>query len=76
MYENVRTCLFTHVFMYFLHLVLTFTPPPPLHHNGKGSIEHNSQRYERAHGRILSSRASLRMTLEEKWRRGELDLLP
>ena len=29
-----------HVFMYFLHLhvVLPFTPPPPLNHNGKGSI--------------------------------------
>ena len=26
-----------HVLMYFLQLVLTFTPP--LHHNGKGSIE-------------------------------------
>ena len=26
-----------HVLMYFLHLMLTFTPP--LHHNGKGSIE-------------------------------------
>ena len=25
-----------HVLMYFLHLMLTFTPP--LHHNGKGSI--------------------------------------
>ena len=35
LYENIRTCLFTHVLLYFLHLVLTFTP---LHHNGKGSI--------------------------------------
>ena len=26
LFENIRTCLFTHVFMYFLHLVLTFTP--------------------------------------------------
>ena len=26
-----------HVLMYLLQLVLTFTPPP-LHHNGKGSI--------------------------------------
>ena len=34
--KNIRTCLFTHVFLNFLHLVLTFTPP--LHHNGKGSI--------------------------------------
>ena len=24
--ENIRTCLFTYVFLYFLHLVLTFTP--------------------------------------------------
>ena len=37
LYENIRTCLFTYVFLYFLHLVLTFTPhyiimvnPPPL----------------------------------------------
>ena len=36
LYENIRTCLFTYVLLYFLHLVLTFTPP--LHHNGKGSI--------------------------------------
>ena len=28
-------CFLAHVFMYFLHLVPTFTP---LHHNGKGSI--------------------------------------
>ena len=29
-----------HICLYFLHLVLTFTPtpPPPLHHNGKESI--------------------------------------
>ena len=26
LYENIRTCLFTYVFLYFLHLVLTFTP--------------------------------------------------
>ena len=26
LFENMRTCLFTRVFMYFLHLVLTFTP--------------------------------------------------
>ena len=28
LYENIRTmsCLFTHVLLYFLHLVLTFTP--------------------------------------------------
>ena len=26
LFENIRTCLFTRVFMYFLHLVLTFTP--------------------------------------------------
>ena len=26
LFENIRTCLFTHVFMYLLHLVLTFTP--------------------------------------------------
>ena len=26
LYENIRTCLFTHVYMYFLHLVLTFIP--------------------------------------------------
>ena len=39
LYENIRTCLFTYVFLYFLHLVLTFTPP--LHHNGKGSIENH-----------------------------------
>ena len=25
-FENIRTCLFTRVFMYFLHLVFTFTP--------------------------------------------------
>ena len=25
-FENIGTCLFTSVFMYFLHLVLTFTP--------------------------------------------------
>ena len=23
-YENIRACLFTYVFLYFLHLVLTF----------------------------------------------------
>ena len=41
--ENIRKQAFvqenyikSHVLMYFLHLVLTFTPP--LHHNGKGSI--------------------------------------
>ena len=27
LYENI-TCLFTHFLLYFLHLVLTFTPPP------------------------------------------------
>ena len=26
LYENIRTCLFTYVLLYFLHLVLTFTP--------------------------------------------------
>ena len=26
LYENIRTCLFTYVFLYFLYLVLTFTP--------------------------------------------------
>ena len=26
MYENIGTCLFTSVFLYFLHLVLPFTP--------------------------------------------------
>ena len=26
LYENIRTCLFTCVFLYFAHLVLTFTP--------------------------------------------------
>ena len=26
LYANIRTCLFTCVFLYFLHLVLTFTP--------------------------------------------------
>ena len=26
LFENIGTCLFTHVFMYFLQLVLTFTP--------------------------------------------------
>ena len=26
LYENIRTCLFTHVLLYFLHLVLTFNP--------------------------------------------------
>ena len=26
LYESIRTCLFTYVFLYFLHLVLTFTP--------------------------------------------------
>ena len=26
LYENIGTCLFTPVFLYFLHLVLTFTP--------------------------------------------------
>ena len=26
LYKNIRTCLFTYVFLYFLHLVLTFTP--------------------------------------------------
>ena len=26
LYENIITCLFTYVFLYFLHLVLTFTP--------------------------------------------------
>ena len=26
LYENIRACLFTYVFMYFLHLVLAFTP--------------------------------------------------
>ena len=26
LYENIRTCVFTYVFLYFLHLVLTFTP--------------------------------------------------
>ena len=36
--KNIRTCLFTHIFLYFLHLVIT-PPPPPLHHNGKGSIK-------------------------------------
>ena len=25
-YENIQTCLFTYVFLYFLHLVLNFTP--------------------------------------------------
>ena len=34
LYTNIRTCLFTHVFLYFHQLV------PPLHHNGKGSIKH------------------------------------
>ena len=24
--KNIRTCLFAHVFLYFLHLMLTFTP--------------------------------------------------
>ena len=45
LYKNIRTCLFTYVFLYFLHLhvVLTFTPSPPLHHNGKGSIQTTSQ---------------------------------
>ena len=43
LYENIRTCLFTYVFRYFLHLVLTFTPP--LHHNGKGSIESTMTTY-------------------------------
>ena len=33
LYENIRTCLFTYVFLYFsAHFY------PPLHHNGKGSI--------------------------------------
>ena len=36
MYKNIGTCLFTPLFLYFLHLVLPFTPP--LHHNGRGSI--------------------------------------
>ena len=37
MFSNKTT---THVLVYFLQLVLTFTPPPPpLHHNGKGSID-------------------------------------
>ena len=36
LYENIQTCLFTYV---FLHLVLTFTPPPPLHHMVKGLFE-------------------------------------
>ena len=35
LYENIRTCLFTYVFLYFLHLVLTFTPHYII---GKGSI--------------------------------------
>ena len=26
LYGNIGTCLFTPVFLYFLHLVLTFTP--------------------------------------------------
>ena len=26
LYENIQTCLFTYVFLHFLHLVLTFTP--------------------------------------------------
>ena len=26
LYENIITCLFTYVFLYFLQLVLTFTP--------------------------------------------------
>ena len=48
LYENIRTCLSTHVFRYFLHLVLTPPPPPPpLHHNGKGQLEPLSI-YERA----------------------------
>ena len=37
LYENIRTCLFTHVLLYFLPLVLACTFTPPLHHNGKGS---------------------------------------
>ena len=28
MYVNIGTCLFTPVFLYFLHLMLPFTPPP------------------------------------------------
>ena len=25
LYENIRTCLFTYVFLYFFHFMLTFT---------------------------------------------------
>ena len=31
-YKNIRTCLFTHVLVYFLRLVLSFTSPPPPPH--------------------------------------------
>ena len=50
LYKNIRASLFTHVFLYFLHLVLTFTPP--LHHNGvlvalEDFVELNVHRFTR-----------------------------